>query len=173
MVAKRRRNPAASIKCVDCVTKLAEDEARAAAEKAAASCSDPTMENNTIMSDGGVTTTECASCHLSLSVASFSAKQRRKQDGLARCLECVAAAEADELNAGRARKLQALLDAQEGVNVGESTSAIDKVRVAVDESAAEAEFVIGIKPIVLGRGRGKSWRGRGRAESTARRTRGS
>jgi hypothetical protein len=171
MVEKRRKNPAALIKCVDCVMKLAADEARAAAVKAAAPCSDPTTETDTTISDEGVAMKECSSCHLSLSIASFSGKQRRKGDEVARCLTCVAAAESEELQAGRARKSQALHEAQERANLGESTSAIDRVRAAADECAAEAEFITGLKPILLGRGRGKSWRGRGRAGSTASRTR--
>jgi hypothetical protein len=172
MAAKYRADPSALIKCIDCVALQTEQECRIAAEKAASLCTPSTTGDQVVAFPDQAESRECCACQCSLPPTSFSAKQRRKCVGESRCTECVAAREAEDVRAGSIRRSQALQTAQGIAQDANSGSQCQKLHVLTEESAAEAEYVTGLKPIRIGRGRGGSWRARGRAGSVASRTRG-
>jgi Stc1 domain len=173
MAAKYRADPSALIKCIDCVASQKEQECRIAAEKAASLCTSSATGDQVVAFPDQAESRECCACQRALPATSFSAKQRRKAVEESRCTECVAAREAEDMRAGSIRKLQALQTAQEHAQDGNSGPNCEKLHVLTAESAAEAEYVTGLKPIRIGRGRGGSWRARGRAGRVTGRTRGS
>lgn len=161
MANKKRMNPDALLKCLECVAKAAAAERNAAQERSV-KASAAAGEAEAIVN--------CVSCGSELPVSSFSASQRRKSDG-ARCMPCVSEAEEKEKQKNEAGKSESLKTAQESYEqLGANASASERLLAAARETAEEANFVTGLKPVKLGRrGRGGSWRsrGRGRGASTS------
>lgn len=109
---------------------------------------------------------ECASCKQSLPATSFNKNQlRNKGPGKQRCQNCVSASEAKEASEAAVAQQRKLHDLRRGTAHANVTgTAADRLKAASAECAAEAELVTGLKPIVIGRGRGgpNGWRGRSR-----------
>eukprot|EP00040_Diaphanoeca_grandis_P028115 m.161543 g.161543 ORF g.161543 m.161543 type:complete len:190 (-) comp31242_c0_seq5:446-1015(-) len=117
---------------------------------------------------------KCAACEQELGVSRFNKTQlRNKGPGKQRCMECVATAEKNEalkLTQNQQDKLKNLRqDAKRAEVVG---SVGDKLTTAAKACAFEAELVGGLKPMIIGRGRGGRWSARGRGAGRGRGARG-
>lgn len=161
MANKKRANPGASLKCLECVEKAAVAE-RHAAQQRSENAASTAGEDEAVL--------KCKLCERDLPMSSFSASQRRKSDG-ARCTPCVSDTEKIERRKNEESKAQSLKNAQDSCEqLGANASAAERLLAAASETAEEANFVTGLKPVKLGRrGRGGSWRsrGRGRGSSTS------
>lgn len=105
----------------------------------------------------------CSVCNKQRPVSVFSNTQKRKPDTERKCRECVQRAEAKEAEDIDKKRIAKLTAAQAGNG--------NSVLGAINESAAEAEIVTGLKPIRgselrrgRGRGRGRGGSGRGRGK---------
>lgn len=168
MANKRRADPYALIRCLECVAKRAQEERAAALAKSNAAAN--SCDTNSPDSPADAQSLQCSACQRDLPLSSFSAKQRRKQAG-ARCSECVTTAEAEERIKNSQASVDALRNAQESSIAAAGGSARDRLAAAANETAEEASFVTGLKPVKLGRGRG-SWRSRARGRGASRQGRG-
>lgn len=168
MANKKRSNPDAPLRCLECVAKRAEEERAAAVEKSLKAASIQSSGEDGGQGDGELL--ECSACKQNLAVTSFSSKQRRKETG-ARCNTCIATSEATERSRVEKAKLEKLQEAQGEAAAAAGGTAISRVHAAANETAEEARFVTGLKPVKLGRGRG-SWRARARGQSSRGRGRG-
>lgn len=159
MANKKRSNPGAPLKCLECVEKAAVAERNAALRRS---------ENAASVAGEEEVILKCKVCEKDLPVTSFSASQRRKTDG-ARCTPCVTDSETLERQKNEETKAQSLKTAQESYEkLGANASAAERLLAAASETAEEAKFVTGLKPVKLGRrGRG-SWRSRGRGRGFSR-----
>jgi hypothetical protein len=165
MANKRRSNPAAPLRCLECVAKLAEEERLASLERSRAALAQTEGPDEVPV--------ECSRCARALPPASFSAKQRRREAG-ARCSECIASAEAAERERTGQLGADALKAAQEASEALPPTaSGMERLEAAAAETAQEATFVTGLQPVKLG-GRGPvgSWRARGRGRGVSASVRG-
>ena len=81
-----------------------------------------------------------------------------------RCLECVSKAEQSEASAASARRDEELEAARKALKEVEAKggSALEVAKAFAKVSALEGQKVTGLKPVVLGRGRGRA-AGRGAA----------
>ena len=168
---KRSKDLSASIKCKQCVeseaqTERAEAAARAAQKAATANgspmdVSDPAADAATSSSSEEMLM--CSSCKLSLRAGAFSRAQTFKGDKR-RCLECVSKAEQSEASAASARRDEELEAARKALKEVEAKggSALEVAKAFAKVSALEGQKVTGLKPVVLGRGRGRA-AGRGAA----------
>mmetsp|Transcript_26380 Transcript_26380/g.40841 ORF Transcript_26380/g.40841 Transcript_26380/m.40841 type:complete len:243 (-) Transcript_26380:113-841(-) len=155
---KYRKNGGA-LKCKKCVANKEAAERKAAeAKREANKCETAT----TVGSNGGSFVC-CSACKLSLPERSFNRNQLSKAEK-ARCKQCVERsiqeeskmvedAKADKINAAKSK----LKSAEARGNTAEIAKAASEL------SALEAEHVTGLKPMILGKGRGRTaGRGRGR-----------
>jgi Stc1 domain len=158
MANKKRSDPSAQLRCLDCVVKLAESERQAALRRSEISSSTPDSAGDNLT---------CSVCSEVLPQLSFSGSQRRKGVD-ARCMRCIAEGEEAERKKSEEDKAGALRAAQDGsTNLGPNASAMERLVAASTETAEEANFVTGLKPVKLGRrGRGGSWRSRGPGRGT-------
>ena len=121
------------------------------------------------MSDGAATTLlTCSSCKKGLAATAFNRTQLAKGPEKQRCRDCVEAAEAQAAGASTAAKDAAIEEARKALAAAElSGNSAQVLKTSSHLAALEGEKVTGLKPIVLGRGRGRgggSWRGgRGRS----------
>lgn len=147
---ERYRKTDAPLKCKQCTSAQEEKERQAAAAKASAS--------------GNKTTEEliiCAACKQSLSTSSYNRNQLTKKVG-ARCRICVEKAIHAEEQSRVSSKQNALEEVKQKIKEAEAKGDVkEKLKYESQLSALEAEHVTGLKPVLMGRGRG-SWRGRGR-----------
>lgn len=159
MANKKRANPGAPLKCLECVEKAAVAERNAAQERS---------ENAGAAAVEEEAVVKCKGCEKDLPMSSFSASQRRKTDG-ARCIPCVSDTEKRERQKVLESKAQSLETAQKSYEqLGANASAAERLLAAAAETAEEAKFVTGLKPVKLGRrGRGGSWRNRGRGRGSS------
>lgn len=160
MVNKRLKNPQAEIKCRDCVENAANAERETSARKATAGTADD-VEN---ASDASPLT--CSACKEALPLSSFSAKQRRKEEG-ARCMSCISKAEATERANQEKQNVDALADAQAQSAAAANGGTGSRFAAAIAETTAEASLVTGLKPVKIGRGRG-GWRARAGGRGASR-----
>ena len=168
----------ATHRCKACVAKGAEREREVAVAAAAsgavgATGSEAANSGRGSSSDGANGDVhECASCKQSLPSARFNKNQlRNKGPGKQRCQECVAASElkdAGQIAASQQAKLDDLR--RDAARADATGTAGDRLKAASAACAAEAELVTGLKPMVIGRGRGgpNGWRGRSRGGGAKR-----
>lgn len=165
MANRKRADPSAPLRCLECVAKRAEEERAVAVAKSRA-----TDISDDVDHSSSVEYLRCSACNRDLTPTAFSAKQRRKETG-ARCSECITKAEAAE----RAKLSQAskeeLCTAQKASSAAKGGSAVERLMASANETAVEASIVTGLKPVKLGRGRG-SWRARARGRGGSVRGRG-
>lgn len=155
---KLKQQPELKARCKDCTEAIAAAEREAAAKKAAAA--------------GGTGESaeehECCACKKSLRADAFNRNQLSKGPGKQRCRECVAVAEEATAGAANANFTEAHREAKKAAAVAEATgNAATKLQAHAALAALEAQHVTGLKPVVLGRGRGgkgsgRSWRGAGK-----------
>ena len=156
---KFRKDESAKITCKNCVSAKQEKErADAAARQPAAADGDADAEH------------VCSSCNAPKPASAYTRNQLMKGATKQRCSECVAKAEAAATaasGAGGEAHQEKLKEARAAAAKAEASgSAAEKLKASSQVAALEAELVTGLKPIKLGstrgRGRGGSWRGRGR-----------
>ncbi|KAG1678613.1 hypothetical protein FOA52_012620 [Chlamydomonas sp. UWO 241] len=105
----------------------------------------------------------CSGCAKELAAAAFSSKQLAKGAGKQRCRACIDTAEAAEGGAVDGRREKELADAAAALRIAEASGdTIAVLKASSLLSALEAEAVTGMRPKVIGRGRGGSSGGRGR-----------
>ncbi|CAM9868388.1 unnamed protein product [Phaeothamnion confervicola] len=103
----------------------------------------------------------CSACQQELPLSSFSASQARKKDGR-RCRECTDKAEKVESEAAAARRREGLgLTNKPPVSLL-AGGVVGRFKAAMEECAAEASFVTGLRPMRGSRLKSLSGRGRGR-----------
>uniref|UniRef100_A0A6U3ZVH3 Stc1 domain-containing protein n=1 Tax=Ditylum brightwellii TaxID=49249 RepID=A0A6U3ZVH3_9STRA len=171
---ERYRKTGGPLKCKQCVAAVEQAERKASAAKAAAATTATSLSSG---SEGGKTKTICASCKQSLpSLSSFNKNQLSKGEGKARCRSCVEKSIADEAKASSNSKQEQINDAKERLRVAKGREKPDPKEILAAESqiaALEAEHVTGLKPVKLGRGRGRGGRwGSGSAGRSGRGGRG-
>lgn len=106
---------------------------------------------------------ECSACSRKLPAAAFSRSNLSKGPGKQRCSECVAAAEKANLEKGDKAAQEKLAAAKAVAAKAEASgTAAEKLAAFSVVAALEAEQVTGLKPVVLGRGRGGKGRHGGR-----------
>lgn len=172
------------LKCKQCVAATEAAERTAAQERAEAkakACGDDSGEKK--VKDGSMTSggdgasslqppVTCAACQQSLPPSSYNRNQLSKPPGKARCRSCVEEAVAKEAEAVKSTKQDRLGKAQRDLEDAKRSGDTKKVIAAESVLAAlEAEVVTGLKPVVLGKGRGKGGRwssGRGGATGSGR-----
>lgn len=159
MVNKKRSDANALMRCLECVAKVAAAERQAALERS---------RNASAIPDDVDTPLECKACARELPHTSFSVSQRRKGDN-GRCTSCIVEAEESEQLKILEGNVQALKAAQDRhVQLDSNASGTERLLAAASETAEEAKFVTGLNPVKLGRrGRGGSWRARGRGRGAA------
>ena len=173
--AKRERDAAASAATSAGAGAAARSTTAAGAAGAAArgTTSSASPQNQSDATGSSDMLHECASCKHSLPATSFNKNQlRNKGPGKQRCQDCVSASEAKEASEAAAAQQRKLDDLRRGTAHANATgTSADRLKAASAECAAEAELVTGLKPIVIGRGRGgpNGWRGRSRGGGNARR----
>ena len=146
---ERYRKTGTPLKCKQCTSAQEAKERQEAAAKSSAST------NKTIA--GPII---CASCKQSLPGSDYNRNQLAKKNG--RCRACVEKSLLEEENSSKMSKQKLLDDVRQKVKEAESKGDVkEKLKYESQLSALEAEHVTGLKPIVMGRGKG-SWRGRGR-----------
>lgn len=145
---ERHRTTGAVLKCKTCTSTQEEKERVAAAAKAG---------TNT---NGNDETFKCASCKESLPLARFNRNQLSKKDK-ARCRKCVENAVQEEERNRKSSKHDKLEEIKTKIKEMDSKGNVqERLKYESQLSALEAEHVTGLKPIVMGAGRG-SWRNRG------------
>ena len=147
---ERYRKTGGSLKCNKCTAEQEERERSEAASKrktASASCV------------GGEST--CSSCKKTLPVDNFNRNQLAKKEK-ARCRSCVEKSIRAEESTRESSKKGKIDEIKRMIREAETKGDVqERLKWESQLSALEAEFVTGLKPIVMGRGRGR--RGRGRA----------
>ena len=163
---KRRKDENAKISCKNCVSAKQEKERADAAARVA----DAGPKETLAAGDDADAEHVCSSCNVPRPASAYSRTQIMKGPTKQRCSECVAKAEAAATAAngagGEAHQAK-LKEARAAAAKAEASgSAAEKLKASSQVAALEAELVTGLKPIKLGstrgRGRGGSWRGRGR-----------
>lgn len=159
MLEKRRADEAAKLRCKTCVDAAAASERDAAAAKRAAA---PPSD------DGEAPLRKCSSCQKELALSAFNRTQLGKGEAKQRCQACVASAETAATGASRAGKDAAIEEARKKLaKVEISGTVVEKLAVANELAALEAEKVTGLKPQIMGRarfGRGRGGGGGGRGK---------
>jgi hypothetical protein len=165
MQAKKRRDPAAIVRCKKCTAEAAANERALAAETAKLRVASDPSDANAGARPGDADPTAshaCAACGESKPASAFSRAQlNNKGPGKQRCAACCAASEDAAASAAAASRDEKLAAAREASKRAEATNAPDKLAVFAREAALEAELVTGLKPQrVGGRGRGRGRGGR-------------
>eukprot|EP00614_Pseudopedinella_elastica_P024107 CAMPEP_0172624150 /NCGR_PEP_ID=MMETSP1068-20121228/134186_1 /TAXON_ID=35684 /ORGANISM="Pseudopedinella elastica, Strain CCMP716" /LENGTH=138 /DNA_ID=CAMNT_0013432975 /DNA_START=15 /DNA_END=428 /DNA_ORIENTATION=- len=138
MVAKHRKDSAAPLKCSACVSGEADAEKERAVSK---SDSAPDVFF------------ECAECLKQLPGSSFNKNQLKKGKGKHRCRACVETAESASKDSSAEERKRNLAELKENARVVEVRGTPAEKAVAASRlAAAEAEYVTGLKPVVLGKG---------------------
>ena len=150
---ERHRKSGGTLKCNKCTSELEERERSEAVSKrktASASC------------DGGESTrAACASCKTVLPIDNFNRNQLAKKEK-ARCRSCVEQSIQDEERTRESSKQGKVDEIKRKINEAETKGDVqERLKWESQLSALEAEHVTGLKPIVMGRGRGRRGRGRG------------
>jgi superfamily II helicase len=149
-----------------CVAKDEQEERKAAA----AASKQPATNAQANINDETETTRTCAACHKTLACDAFNRNQWNKGDGKARCQSCVEASLAQEATQQQQSKDEAIRQAQEEVERAKASGkAQDILKAESTLSALEAEKVTGLKPIKMGRGKGRGPGGRRRGGGGGRR----
>ena len=153
---ERHRKTGAILKCKQCTSTQEASERLAAASKAAS--------NNIKASEDPIT---CTSCKQSLPIANFNKSQLSKRDNV-RCRICVEKSIQDEEQSRKASKQSEIEEVKQKIREADAKGNVkEKMKYESQLSALEAEHVTGLKPVVMGRGRGRSslrgGRGKGRA----------
>ena len=147
-----------ALQCKKCVADKEVAERKAAQAKRQAN--DKACE---IVAPGSnVGTFVCCACKQALPEQSFNRNQLSKKEK-ARCKKCVERSIQEEskmVEKAKADKIEAAKLKLKSAEAGGNPAEIAKAASAL--SALEAEYVTGLKPIVLGKGRGRAGRGRGR-----------
>eukprot|EP00912_Choanoflagellata_sp_UC4_P001907 UC4_evm7s1221 len=152
MVNKRLKNPDAKIKCKECVQKEAEAERAAAVARSASEVYSSDIPEFYI----------CTKCEKTLPTYNFSRGQlSKKKSGNQRCKNCIDKAQQKERDSAAQKSLERLEDARKISEATGSSKTLDALAALSVETATEAELVTGLKPVTLGRGRGRRGRGRG------------
>ena len=172
MLDKARRDEHAPIRCKECVEAAAAEERAVAAAKQAAKASVaetlpaapvPTDGPNALPPPPPPPPTEqhvCSACGKTLAAEAFNRTQLAKGVGKQRCRECVEQAEKQAVASSDTQREASLAEARAALKEAEATgSAAQVLKASTTLAALEAQKVTGLKPVVLGRGRG-SWRGR-------------
>ena len=185
---RRQKDPAAAVKCKQCVEAAAAEERQQAAARqaqraasgaavgAAATAATVASEAGAPAGDGSVAIDvtdgeapvlhECSSCARRLLGEAFNRTQLSKGAGKMRCRECVEKSEQASASASSQKNEATIEEARAALQKAEiSGSAAQTLAASSRLAALEAEKVTGLKPVVLGkrgRGRGGSWRGRGK-----------
>ena len=151
---KWRKEPAAQLRCQQCVAAEAESERQAAAAKQAARAATDTADAEKH---------QCSTSTQQLAASSFNRTQLSKGPGKQRCQGCVATSEQDEASAAIAAKQSKIADAKLAMQRAEASGDVAlKLAASMQHASLEAERVTGLKPVVRGRGRRGGWsRGRG------------
>ena len=186
---EKYRREGKALKCKQCVAAAEAAERKAAQDRAEAkakACGDDSGEKkvksgSTCMASGGDGASSppplqppvtCAACQQSLPPSSYNRNQLSKPPGKARCRSCVEEAVAKEAEAVKSTKQDRLGKAQRDLEDAKRSGDTKKIIAAESVLAAlEAEVVTGLKPVVLGKGRGKGGRwssGRGGATGSGR-----
>lgn len=173
-IEKHRSSPDAPMKCKACVEKVAQAERDAAQARRAVEGMSISMAAGSTTSGGGTSSGggeaaaapeqhECAACSRKLPAAAFSRSNLSKGPGKQRCSECVASSEKANLEKGDKAAQEKLAAAKAVAAKAEASgTAAEKLAAASTVAALEAEQVTGLKPVVLGRGRGGKGRHGGR-----------
>jgi len=148
MMERYQKQPTINLRCKQCVDAQAQAERSAACARQAA----------TVMSDERHM---CSACKQTLPASRFTRAQLSKGSEKQRCHECVASLEVLSPDAHGQRKLD---NAKHLLRQAEASDSVSARLVAATQLAAlEAQQVTGIKPVILGRGRGRNHsRGHGR-----------
>ena len=180
---EKYRRDGKALKCKQCVAaaeaaerKAAQDRAEAKA-KAKAEAGGAGAGAGAAKSDGDASQppVTCKACSKSLPASSYNRNQLSKPPGKARCRSCVeeaVAKEAAEVTSTKKERLEkAQKDLEDAKRRGDTKGIIAAESVV---AALEAEIVTGLKPVVLGKGRGRggrwsSGRGAGRGGGRGRR----
>ena len=172
-VERRQKDPAAAVKCKQCVEAVAaEERQQAAARQAQRAASEAAVPAGSGSVTVDVTDSEapvlheCSSCARRLGAEAFNRTQLVKGVGKMRCRECVEKSEQASVSASSQKSESGIEEARVALQKAEiSGSAAQTLAASSRLAALEAEKVTGLKPVVLGkrgRGRGGSWRGRGK-----------
>eukprot|EP00550_Attheya_septentrionalis_P003208 CAMPEP_0198286708 /NCGR_PEP_ID=MMETSP1449-20131203/5705_1 /TAXON_ID=420275 /ORGANISM="Attheya septentrionalis, Strain CCMP2084" /LENGTH=210 /DNA_ID=CAMNT_0043984493 /DNA_START=195 /DNA_END=823 /DNA_ORIENTATION=- len=171
---ERYRMNGGPLKCKECIqaAEVAERKAAAARRTATATVTSG-ISNSTGDSTTEITALKCATCQESLSVDKFNKNQVSKGEGKARCRSCVETAIAKEGQSAAASKEAQMAAARERVTKAHSSTKSNRAMEILGAESAlaalEAEHVTGLKPVLLGRGRGRGGRwSSGRGRSTGR-----
>mmetsp|Transcript_24388 Transcript_24388/g.57980 ORF Transcript_24388/g.57980 Transcript_24388/m.57980 type:complete len:182 (+) Transcript_24388:149-694(+) len=144
---ERHRKTGGSLKCNKCAAEQEERERSEAASK-----------RKTALVGGEST---CSSCKQTLPLDNFNRNQLAKKDK-ARCRLCVEKSIKDEERTRESSKQGKLDEIKRKMKEADTKGDVkERLRWESQLSALEAEFVTGLKPIVMGRGRGRRGRGRG------------
>ena len=174
------------LKCKQCVAaaeaverKAAQDRAEAKAKACGDDSGEKEVKGGSMISGGGGASSPplqppvtCAACQQSLPPPSYNRNQLSKPSGQARCRSCVEEAVAKEAEAVKSTKQDRLEKAQRDLEDAKRSGDTKKIIAAESVLAAlEAEVVTGLKPVMLGKGRGRGGRwssGRGGATGSGR-----
>jgi len=171
------------LKCKQCVAaaeaverKAAQDRAEAKAKACGDDSGEKEVKGGSMISGASSSPLQppvtCAACQQSLPPPSYNRNQLSKPSGKARCRSCVEEAVAKEAEAVKSTKQDRLEKAQRDLEDAKRSGDTKKIIAAESVLAAlEAEVVTGLKPVMLGKGRGRGGRwssGRGGATGSGR-----
>ena len=160
---EKKRAGKTDLKCKQCVTAAEKVERAAAVAKTATSS---TTASSAVATADSL---PCGACGTARPESAYSKPQLKKGDKR-RCGACIESADAADAASKDQKANATLKDAQRAAKLADATgSVVEKLRANAALAAAEAELVTGLKPICLGRGRGRS-RGGGRAAGRGRST---
>ena len=158
MVAKRQANADAALKCKICTATEIEKERGSVRSK----CAEDVEAIKDAPAASGFVTVCCASCSEELPERAFTKNQLKKATGKQKCQGCASTEEAASTSASSEQQQKRMGDLRAAAKVAEATGTpLEKVKAMAKLSAAEAEMVTGLKPVILGRQRGKGGRGKG------------
>ena len=164
---EKYRRDGKALKCKQCVAaaeaaerKAAQDRAKAAGvgegDAGAGAGAGASDAKNDDASQPPVT---CVACSKSLQPSSYNRNQLSKPPGKARCRSCVEEAVAKEAEGVASSKKERLEKAQKDLEDAKRRNDTKAIIAAESVVAAlEAEVVTGLKPVVLGKGRGRGGR---------------
>ena len=168
---ERHRKEGKALKCKKCVADAEAEERRVAKERAEKkkSADDSGTANNDGSNEEEISCVTCVACQKSLPTDSFNRNQLSKGEGKSRCRACVEKAVQQEAASSKEGKEKKLEDAREAVRLAEKSGDVKEKLAAESKLAAlEAEVVTGLKPVKLGRGRGRGGRWSGGRGSSGR-----
>lgn len=178
MLEKYRKNSSHKLKCKNCVAEQETKERELAAAKRELEGLSIGGVKNSGSSNTGKNVNEgelvqCSACKKEIPSSAYNKSQLSKGEGKARCRSCVEKSIADEAKQEKEAKAEKLAKAKERVRVAQEKGKVAEiVKAEAELCALEAEIVTGLKPKVIGRGKGRGGRG-GRAFSRGRGGRGS